>query len=188
MIRDARERSIRFRFRLEFRLRLPTPSLSCLRARVFDRLPRGSRSPGPDGCSPLRASRSLVPPTSAGDPELDRSLLGRGDTEVVFSPVLDICFAVVAPRKAHVDRLDLSIFFPRLDLSALLMLPLSPDSLAVWAAIGLFDPLGLALLGGCLPLSLSLRWSTTRASSGYRAVRGTRSLDIPLTWCFNIKV
>ena len=53
---------------LEFRLRLQTPSLSCLRACSFDRFPRGSRSPGSDGCSPLRASRSLAPPKSAATP------------------------------------------------------------------------------------------------------------------------
>ena len=52
------------------------------------------------------------------------------------------------------------------------------------AAIGLFEPLGLASLGGCVPLPLSLGGSTTRAFSGYRAVLGTRSLDIPVIWCF----
>ena len=58
------------------------------------------------------------------------------------------------------------------------MLPLSPDSLALRAAIGLIDPLGLALLGGCLPLPLSLRGATARASSGYCAVLGARSLHM----------
>jgi len=58
------------------------------------------------------------------------------------------------------------------------MLPLySPDSFGLRAAIGLFDPLGLALLGGCLPLPLSLRESTTRAFPGYRAALATRSFD-----------
>ena len=62
------------------------------------------------------------------------------------------------------------------------MLPLSPDCHALRAAIGLIDPLGLALLGGCLPLPLSLRGTTTRAFSGYRAVLGTRSLHIPVIY------
>ena len=35
------------------------------------------------------------------------------------------------------------------------MLPLSTDCLALRATIVLFEPLGLALLGGCLPLPLS---------------------------------
>ena len=59
------------------------------------------------------------------------------------------------------------------------MLPLSPDSLALRAAIGLIDPLGLAFLGGCLPLPLSLRVTTIRAFLRYLAVLGTRSLHIP---------
>ena len=68
----------------------------------------------------------------------------------------------------------------RFDLSALLMLPLSPDSLDLRATIGLSAPLGLALLFGCLPLPrLSLR-RTQGAFSGYRAVPGTRSLHIPV--------
>ena len=67
------------------------------------------------------------------------------------------------------------------------MLPLSPDSLALPAAIDLFDPLGLALLRGCLPLPLSLSEPSTRLFSGYRAVLGTRSLDIPVIWCFLIR-
>ena len=63
-------------------------------------------------------------------------------------------------------REDLAFSPPTLDLSALLMLPLSPDSLASRAAIGLFDSLGVALPGGFLPLPLSFRGSTTRAFSG----------------------
>ena len=62
------------------------------------------------------------------------------------------------------------------------MLPLSPDSLALRAAIGLIDPRGLALLGGCLPLPLTLRGTTTRAFSGYRVVLGARSLRIPVIY------
>ena len=50
------------------------------------------------------------------------------------------------------------------------MLPLSPDSPALGTTIDFFDPLGVALLGGSLPLPLSLRWSTTRAFSECRAV------------------
>ena len=124
-----------------------------------------------------------------GDPEFEGYLPGPGDTEILFCSVLEICSADVAPGRAYYcDALDLSFFCsPRFDLSALVMLPLSPDSLALRAAIGLLDPLGLALLGGCLPLPLSLRGSTTRAFSGYRAVLGTRSLYIPVIWCFRIR-
>ena len=62
------ERSLKFRFRLELCLGLRAPSLPCLRARFFDRVPRGSREPTSGGCSPVRASRSLAPPTSATTP------------------------------------------------------------------------------------------------------------------------
>ena len=118
-----------------------------------------------------------------GDPELERSLPGRGDTEVLFSSLLENYFPAVAPRRAFCDRLEFSLFsLPRFDLSAVLMLPLSPDPFALRAAIGLIDPLGLALLGGCLPLPLSLRGTTTRPFSGYSAVPGTRSLRIPVTY------
>ena len=59
----------------------------------------------------------------------------------------------------------------------------SPNSLALRAAIGgLFDSLGLTLLGGCLTLPLPFRESTTwydiRAFSGYCVVLGTQSLVI----------
>ena len=81
----------------------------------------------------------------------------------------------------------LAFFSARFDLSALLMLPLSIDSYALRAAIGLFEPLGRASLGGCLPLPLPLRRSTTRAFSGYRAVLVTRWLDISVIWCFIIR-
>ena len=57
------------------------------------------------------------------------------------------------------------------------MLPIFPHFLAVRAAITLFDSLGLASLGGCLPLPLPLRGS--RAFAGCRVVLGTRSLDVP---------
>ena len=100
----------------------------------------------------------------------------------MFSWVLEICFAVVAPRRPYYCVTDsiLAFFSPRVDLSALLMLPFLPTPLLCFAAaIGLFDPLGLALLGGILPLPLSLRESTTLTFSGYRAVLGTRLLDIP---------
>ena len=77
-------------------------------------------------------SRSRISESCAtderGDPELEGSLLGREDTEVLFFSVVDICFADVAPRRAHCDRLNLSLFLSEV-LSALLMLPLSPDSL-----------------------------------------------------------
>ena len=66
------------------------------------------------------------------------------------------------------------------------MLPLFPDSHALGAAIDLFDRLSLAMLGGCFPLPLSLRWSTARAFSGCRAVLGTTSLHIPVILvCYN---
>ena len=118
-----------------------------------------------------------------GDPELEGYLLEKGDADVLFSVVLEICLGVVAPRRASRDRLHLTVvvafYSPRFDLSVLLMLPLSTDCLALRAAaIGLFEPLGPAFLGGSLPLPLSLRRTTTRAFSAYRAVLGTRSLHI----------
>ena len=115
-----------------------------------------------------------------GDPELEGYLLGSGDTELLFSSVLEIRFVVAAPRIPPCDRLGLSFISPGFDLSALLMLRLSTDCLALRAAIGLFEPLGLALLGVCHPLHLSRRRTATRAFSGYRAVLGTRSLHIPV--------
>ena len=94
------------RFRLESRLGLQTSSLFCLGACFFDRFPRGSRSPGSDGCSPVcvRVSESRAT-DERGDPELKGRLLGRGDTEVQFSSVLEICSAVVlkASRAARVE-------------------------------------------------------------------------------------
>ena len=127
-----------------------------------------------------------------GDPELDEYLLETGDTDALFSVVPEICLGALAPRRASCDRLHLTVviafYSPRFDLSVLLMLLLSTDCLALRAAaIGLFESLGPAFLGGCLPSPLSLRRTTTRAFSGYRAVLGTRSLHIPLVllcWCF----
>ena len=58
------------------------------------------------------------------------------------------------------------------------MLRLVPGLLALRTAIGVIDPLGLALLDSCLPSPLSILGTTTRAFSGYRAVLGTRSLQI----------
>ena len=79
--------------------------------------------------------------------------------------------------------LILAFFSPRFGLSVLLlMLPLSPESLALRAAIGLIDPLGFAILGGCLRLPLSLRGTTTRAFSGDHAILGSRSLHIPVIY------
>ena len=54
-------------------------------------------------------SRARVPESRAtderGDPELEGYLLGREDTEFLFSSVLDICFALVlkGPRVARVN-------------------------------------------------------------------------------------
>ena len=85
------ERTLKFRFYLQLCLGLRKPSLPCLRACFFDRFPRRSREPYSDVCSPVRASRSLAPPTERGDPELEGYLLEKGDTEVLFSVVLEIC-------------------------------------------------------------------------------------------------
>ena len=166
----------RFLFPLEYSTELLMPSLPCLRACSLDRFPQESRSPCADGCSPVRASWSLAPPTSKAIPNSNDILLVGEDTEFLFSSVLEICLVFVAQRRASSARLHPSFFYPRFDLSALLMLPLtrSTDYLSLRAAIGLFEPLGLAPLGGYLPLPLSLRRTTTRAFSGYRAVRGTR--------------
>ena len=104
---------------------------------------------------------------------------------VLFSVLLEICLGVVAPRRAFRDSLHLTVvvafYSPRFDLSVLLMLPFCTDRLALRAAaIGLFEALGPAFLGGCLPLPLCLRRTTTSAFSAYCAVVGTRSLHIPL--------
>ena len=126
-------------------------------------------------------SRACISESRATDecrePELEGFFLGRGDTEVLVYLVLWICLAFSTPRRAYYwNRLDLSFFSPMFDISALLMLPLSPDSLALRAVIGLFNPLGFALPSGCLPMPLSLCGSTALAFSGYRAVPGTKSL------------
>ena len=83
---------------------------------------------------------------------------------------------------AKKDPVTKLIFSPRLDLSALLMLPVSPYSLALRVIIGLIDPLSLAFLFvGCLPLPFSLRRMTARTFSGYRTVLGTTDPCI-LSW------
>ena len=65
------------------------------------------------------------------------------------------------------------------------MLPLSTDCLALRpAAVGLFEPLGHAFLGGRLPLSLSLRRTTAGAFSGNRAVLGTKIVTFPGDFAF----
>lgn len=124
-----------------------------------------------------------------GDPELQGSFLGVGDTEFLFSPVLEIGFAVrlLLYDEFHIIVTDWTSSFssPRFDLSALLMLPLAPDSLSLRAVGVLFDPLDLASLDACLPLPLPVRRSTTRAFSGYRGVLGpSLFLDIPAIWWF----
>ena len=54
--------------------------------------------------SPARVSESRAT-EERGDPELEGYLLGRGDTEVLFDSVLDICFTAVlkGPRVARVN-------------------------------------------------------------------------------------
>ena len=147
----------------------------------FDRFLLRSRSPGSDGCSTVRASWSLAPPTRTATPN-SKDICRDEETRRFYSSFLENCFAAVAPRRVSCDRPDFSFSSPTFGLSALLMLPLSPDSLGLRAAIGLIDPLGLALLGGCLPLPLFLRGTTTRAFSGHRPVLGTRSLHIPMIY------
>ena len=98
---------MRFRFRknrVEFRLdsrRLCLPGFALAFSTAF--LEGCARRA--HGCFPVRA------PNERGGPELEGSLLGRGDTEVLFSLVLEVCFAVVAPRRAYCDRPGLSFFF-----------------------------------------------------------------------------
>ena len=63
------ERHLKFRCRLELSLGLRTPSLPCLRAFALSTASlEGRAAPASDGCSPVRASRSLAPPTSATTP------------------------------------------------------------------------------------------------------------------------
>ena len=143
--------------------------------------------PGSDGCSPVRASRSLAPPTGAATPNSKDICWGEETRRLNFLRSRRFGSLLLLREELLVAGSIFAFFSPRLDLSALLMLPLSTDCLALRAAIGLFEPLGLALLGGCLPLPPSLRGSTTRAFSGYRAVLGTRSLDIPVIGCFIIR-
>ena len=56
-----------------------------------------------------------------GDPEREGYLLGKGDTDALFSVVLEICLGVVAPRRTSCDRLHLTVVVafvsPRFDLS-----------------------------------------------------------------------
>ena len=72
------ERSLKLRYCLQLCLGPLTQSLPCLRACFFDRFPRGSREPASDGCSPMRASRSLAPPTSAATPNSRDICCGEG--------------------------------------------------------------------------------------------------------------
>ena len=94
-------------FVFEFRLELQTPSLSCLRCLLFR--PLSSRIALAGLRRVFSRARARVSESRAtdecGDPELEGYLLGQGDTEVLFSSVLDIRFAVVVkgPRAAHVD-------------------------------------------------------------------------------------
>ena len=116
-----------------------------------------------------------------GDPELEGYLLRGEETRTFYClPSGKFGLLLLLCEDLLVTGSILPFFSPRLDLSALLMLPLSIDCLALRAAIGLFEPFGLALLGGRLPLPLFLRRTTTRTFSVYRAVLGTRSLHIPV--------
>ena len=75
---------------------------------------RARRAPiGVLPCAHLGVSRHR----RARRPRLEGPLAGRGNTEVLFSWVLEICFAAVAPRRAYCDRLDLSFFSPRGSIS-----------------------------------------------------------------------
>ena len=44
-----------------------------------------------------------------GDHELEGSLLGKGDTDVLFFVALEICLGVVVPRSASCGRLHLTV-------------------------------------------------------------------------------
>ena len=100
----------RFLFPLEYSTELLMPSLPCLRACSLDRFPQESRSPCADGCSPVRASWSLAPPTSKAIPNSNDILLVGEDTEFLFSSVLEICLVFVAQRRASSARLHPSFF------------------------------------------------------------------------------
>ena len=60
-------------------------------------------------------SRARVPESRATDergaPELEGSSLGRGDTEVLFFSVLEICVAVVAQRRVFFFVTDSILIF-----------------------------------------------------------------------------
>ena len=132
----------------------------------------------------MRASRSLAPPTRVATSN-SKDLCWSEETRRFYFLLSWKFVPLFLLREELIVTGSILVYFSaRFDLLALLKLPLSSDYLVARAAIGLFDPLGLASLGGCLPLPFSLRGSTTRAFSGYRAVLGTRSLDIPGIWCF----
>ena len=112
-----------------------------------------------------------------------KRLLRRGDTEVLLPLVLEVCVASVARQRTYYIVTESILAYVLSEVRALDpadAIPLAPDPLALRATIGLINPLGLALLVGCLPLPLSLRRTTTRAFSGYRAVLCTGPLRIPV--------
>ena len=77
------ERILKFRIYLQLCLGLRTPSLLCLRACFFDRFPRWSCEPASDECSPMRASRSISPPTCPATPKL-RGICWKKETRTFY--------------------------------------------------------------------------------------------------------
>ena len=89
---------------------------------------RARRAPtGALPCARLRASRHRS--ASAATPNSKDFRWGEEIRRFDFLRSWRFSFDVVAPRKASsYDRLDLSFFSPKFDLSALLVLPLTPNS------------------------------------------------------------
>ena len=121
----------------------------------------------------MRASRSPAPPsppTKAPTPNSKYLCWDEQTRSCLFLRSWSFVSLLFLREELIVTDSILSFFSPRFHLSSLPMLPLSPNSLALRAAVGLFDTLGLAVLGVCLPLPHFLRGSTSRAFSGYRAL------------------
>ena len=100
------ERTLKFRFDLQLCLGLRKPSPFFLCASFFDRVPRESREPASDGCSPVRACRSLAPPTSPATPNL-RDICWKKETRTFYFlwSWKFVKGGVVAPRRASRGRL-----------------------------------------------------------------------------------